>query len=69
MFGAERRAMRIVIGEDQVLLRREGLARLLEDEGHEIVGSAGDGPDPVRKAKAHRPELVIAGRAHAAVAG
>jgi DNA-binding NarL/FixJ family response regulator len=59
MFGPEKRAMRIVIGEDQVLLR-EGLARLLEDEGHEIVGSAGDGPDPVRKAKAHRPELVIA---------
>jgi hypothetical protein len=29
MFGAEKRAMRIVIGEDQVLLR-EGLARLLE---------------------------------------
>jgi DNA-binding NarL/FixJ family response regulator len=51
--------MRIVIGEDQVLLR-EGLARLLEDEGHEIVGSAGDGPDLMRKAKAHRPDLVIA---------
>jgi DNA-binding NarL/FixJ family response regulator len=51
--------MRIVIGEDQVLLR-EGLARLLVDEGHEVVGSAGDGPDLVRKAKAHRPDLVIA---------
>jgi DNA-binding NarL/FixJ family response regulator len=51
--------MRIVIGEDQLLLR-EGLARLLEEEGHEVVGSAGDGPDMVRKAKAHRPDLVIA---------
>ena len=51
--------MRIVIGEDQVLLR-EGLIRLLEEEGHEVAGSAGDGPDLVRKAKAHRPDLVIA---------
>jgi DNA-binding NarL/FixJ family response regulator len=51
--------MRIVIGEDQLLLR-EGLSRLLEEEGHEVVGSAGDGPDMVRKAKAHRPDLVIA---------
>lgn len=51
--------MRIVIGEDQVLLR-EGLVRLLQDEGHEVVGSAGDGPGLVRKAKAHRPDLVIA---------
>jgi DNA-binding NarL/FixJ family response regulator len=51
--------MRIVIGEDQLLLR-EGLARLLEEEGHRVVGSAGDGPDMVRKAKAHRPDLVIA---------
>ena len=47
--------MRIVIGEDQLLLR-EGLARLLEEEGHEVVGSAGDGPALVRKAKAHRPD-------------
>jgi DNA-binding NarL/FixJ family response regulator len=51
--------MRIVIGEDQLLLR-EGLVRLLEEAGHEVVGSAGDGPDLVRKAKAHRPDLVIA---------
>ena len=51
--------MRIVIGEDQVLLR-EGLVRLVEDEGHEVVGTAGDGPDMVRKAKAHRPDVVIA---------
>ena len=34
--------MRIVIGEDQVLLR-EGVVRLLDEEGHEVVGSAGDG--------------------------
>ena len=33
--------MRIVIGEDSALFR-EGLARLLDDAGHEVVGRAGD---------------------------
>ena len=33
--------MRIVIAEDQVLLR-EGLGRLFEDGGHEVVASLGD---------------------------
>jgi DNA-binding NarL/FixJ family response regulator len=50
---------RVVVGEDEVLLR-EGLVRLLQEEGLEVVGVAGDGPDVVRKAKAHRPDLVIA---------
>ena len=50
--------MRVVIGEDQVLLR-EGLARLLEDEGFEVVAQAGDGEDLVRKVGAHAPDLVI----------
>jgi DNA-binding NarL/FixJ family response regulator len=51
--------MRVVIGEDQTLLR-EGLALLMREEGHEVVGTAADGPDLVRKAKAHKPDLVIA---------
>ncbi|MDP9164495.1 MAG: DNA-binding response regulator, partial [Actinomycetota bacterium] len=33
--------MRIVIGEDSALFR-EGLARLLEDAGHDVVGKASD---------------------------
>lgn len=33
--------MRLVIGEDSALFR-EGLARLLEDAGHEVVGKAAD---------------------------
>jgi DNA-binding NarL/FixJ family response regulator len=51
--------MRIVIGEDEVLLR-DALEHLLTDAGHEVVGTAGDGPQLVRKAMAARPELVIA---------
>ena len=51
--------MRIVLGEDSLLLR-EGLARLLEATGHEVVGQAGDAEDLLRKAAAHKPDLVIA---------
>ena len=50
--------MRIVIGEDSVLLR-EGLARLLEDSGFEVVAQAGDGEDLMRKVSAHRPDVAI----------
>lgn len=51
--------MRVVIGEDQALMR-EGLALLLEQGGDEVVGRAADAEDLVRKAGAHRPDLVIA---------
>ena len=37
--------LRIVIGEDQALLR-EGIVRLLEDAGFEVVAEAGDGEVP-----------------------
>jgi len=50
--------MRVVVGEDSLLLR-EGLARLLEETGHEVVGQAGDGEDLLRKVGAHRPDLAI----------
>ena len=33
--------MRVVLGEDSLLLRA-GVARLLQDEGIEVVGEAGD---------------------------
>jgi DNA-binding NarL/FixJ family response regulator len=50
--------MRIVIAEDNALLRA-GLVRLLEDEGVDVVGQAGDAEDLLRKARAHRPDVVI----------
>ena len=50
--------MRLVIAEDSVLLR-EGMARLLEDQGFEVVGQAGDGEDLVRKVMAHKPDVAI----------
>jgi DNA-binding NarL/FixJ family response regulator len=39
---------------------REGLVLLLEREGFEVVAVAGDGEELVRKARAHRPEVVVA---------
>jgi len=50
--------MRIVIAEDTVLLR-EGLAGLLEDAGHEVVGRAGDAPALVEAVERERPDLAI----------
>jgi len=49
---------RVVIGEDNVLLR-EGIARLLAEAGFEVVAQAGDAVDLVRKALAHRPDVAV----------
>jgi DNA-binding NarL/FixJ family response regulator len=51
-------SLRVVIGEDQALLR-EGIARLLADAGFEVVAEAGDAPDLVRKVAAHKPDIAI----------
>ena len=56
--GAAVRPVRIVIAEDQALLR-EGMVRLLEDAGFEVVAEAGDAPDLLRKVGAHKPDLAI----------
>jgi DNA-binding NarL/FixJ family response regulator len=50
--------MRIVIAEDSVLLR-EGMARLLEEQGFEVAGQAGDGEELIRKVMAHKPDVAI----------
>jgi DNA-binding NarL/FixJ family response regulator len=50
--------LRVVIGEDDVLLR-EGMVRLLAEAGFEVVAQAGDADDLLRKALAHRPDVVV----------
>lgn len=50
--------MRIVIAEDQVLLR-EGLGRLFEDAGHEVVASVGDAQHLLPTIAGHRPDLLV----------
>ena len=47
-----------MLGEDSLLMR-EGLARLLEEAGLEVVGQAGDSEDLVRKVRAHHPDVAI----------
>jgi DNA-binding NarL/FixJ family response regulator len=50
--------MRVVIAEDQVLLR-EGLARLFEDGGHQVVASLGDAERLRSTVVEHDPDLVV----------
>ena len=50
--------MRVVIAEDSVLLR-EGLVRLLQDEGIETVGATGNGEGLVELVREHSPDLAI----------
>jgi DNA-binding NarL/FixJ family response regulator len=50
--------MRLVIAEDSVLLR-EGMVRLLEEQGFEVAGQAGDGEDLLRKVRAHKPDVAV----------
>jgi DNA-binding NarL/FixJ family response regulator len=50
--------VRVVIGEDSALFR-EGLARLLVDAGHTIVGKAADAPDLIAQVDRHHPDLAI----------
>ena len=51
--------MRVILAEDSALLR-EGLTRLLTDEGHEVVSAVGDGVALVEATAVHRPDLVVA---------
>jgi len=51
-------ALRVLVAEDSVLLR-EGLVRLLEEGGCEVVAQAGDAPELLRKARAHKPDVAV----------
>ncbi len=50
--------MRVVIADDSILLR-EGVVRLLEEAGFEVVGQAGDADDLIRKVAAHKPDVAV----------
>ena len=50
--------MRVVLAEDSVLLR-EGIARLLEDSGFEVVGQAGTAEELLLKVRSYGPEVAI----------
>ena len=47
-----------MVADDSVLLR-EGVVRLLEENGFDVVGQAGDAEDLIRKVKAHKPDVAV----------
>ncbi|MEV0677921.1 response regulator transcription factor [Actinosynnema sp. NPDC050436] len=50
--------MRVILAEDSTLLR-EGLARLLAEEGHDVVASVGDAQALLVAVAAHVPDVVV----------
>ncbi|MFD9949115.1 response regulator [Nonomuraea sp. NPDC059023] len=50
--------MRVILAEDSTLLR-EGLVRLLHEEGHEVPAAVGDGQALIEAVEAHEPEIVV----------
>ncbi len=50
--------MRVAIAEDSVLLR-EGLARLLEEGGFDVVGQSPDAEDLLLKVRSYSPDVAI----------
>ena len=64
--GSEQKdSLRVVIADDSVLLR-EGIARLLEESGFEVVGQAGDGEDLLPQGRRAQAGRGGGRRAHAA---
>ena len=52
------RGMRVVLADDSVLLR-EGIARLLEDAGFEVVAQSGTADDLLRHVGMHKPDVAL----------
>ncbi|MFD6435847.1 response regulator [Streptomyces venezuelae] len=50
--------MRVILAEDSTLLR-EGLVRLLAEEGHEVLAAVGDADALLREVEAHAPDVVV----------
>ena len=50
--------MRVILAEDSVLLR-EGVARLLEDQGFDVVAQTGTAEDLMLKVRSYSPNVVI----------
>jgi DNA-binding NarL/FixJ family response regulator len=50
--------LRIVVADDDALLR-EGLASLLQEAGHVVVGRARDAPDLLLKVRSYVPDIAI----------
>jgi DNA-binding NarL/FixJ family response regulator len=54
----DRASLRVVLAEDTTILR-EGLARLLQDRGHEIVAAVSDADALLAAIYEHRPDVAV----------
>lgn len=54
-----RQRIRVVVGEDESFVR-EGILRVLQEGGFDVVGTAADARDLRRVAEVYRPDVVIA---------
>ena len=52
------RPLRVVVADDNALLR-EGIASLLEEAGHTVVGRCGDADDVLLKVRSYKPDVAI----------
>jgi DNA-binding NarL/FixJ family response regulator len=50
--------MRVVLADDSILLR-EGIARILEEAGFEIVGQAGTAEELLLKVRSYSPDVAV----------
>lgn len=50
--------MRVIVADDSILLR-EGVVRILEGTGFDVVGQARDGAELMREARLSRPDVAI----------
>jgi DNA-binding NarL/FixJ family response regulator len=50
--------IRVVVGEDETFVR-EGILRVLEEGGFDVVGTAADARELLRMADAYRPDVVV----------
>jgi two-component system, response regulator PdtaR len=57
-FGGVVTQRRVLIAEDEALIRLD-LKEMLEEEGYDVVGEAGDGEQAVKLAEELKPDLVI----------
>ena len=50
--------MRVIVGEDSVLFR-EGIVRVLDEAGFEVVAQVGDAEELMEEVAAHKPDVAI----------
>ena len=58
LLGVSQNALRVVIAEDEALIRLD-LKEMLEEEGYSVVAEAGDGEAAVERVTSLRPDLAI----------